>query len=97
MGMTVDKAGHHDSASRVNLDSPARAMAILHADRGPLTLGDTPWPDWSADRGAEGTFVPRGAPLATAFADAPTAGEAQRLAAVRLAELEDLIYENAKS
>lgn len=76
---------------------PARAMAILHADRGPLTLGNTPWPDWSADRGAEGTFVPRGAPLATAFADAPTAGEAQRLAAVRLAELEDLIYENAKS
>jgi len=76
---------------------PARAMAILHADRGPLTLGDIPWPDWSADRGTPGTFVPRGAPLATAFADAPTADEAQRLAAVRLAELEDLIYEHAKS
>jgi uncharacterized protein len=75
----------------------ARAMAILHADRGPLTLGDMPWPDWSADRGAQGTFVPRGAPLATALADAPTADEAQRLAAVRLAELEDLIYEHAKS
>jgi predicted ATP-grasp superfamily ATP-dependent carboligase len=76
---------------------PARAMAILHADRGPLTFGDTPWPSWSADRGRPGTFVPQGAPLATAFADAPTADEAQRLAAVRLAELEDLIYENAKS
>jgi uncharacterized protein len=76
---------------------PARAMAILHADRGPLTFGDTPWPDWSADRGTLGTFVPRGAPLATAFADAPTADEAQRLAAVRLAELEDLIYEHTKS
>jgi predicted ATP-grasp superfamily ATP-dependent carboligase len=76
---------------------PARAMAILHADRGPLTFGDTPWPSWSADRGAQGAFVPQGAPLATAFADAPTADEAQRLAAVRLAELEDLIYEHAES
>jgi predicted ATP-grasp superfamily ATP-dependent carboligase len=72
-------------------------MAILHADRGPLTLGDIPWPDWSADRGTPGTFVPRGAPLATALADAPTADEAQRLAAVRLAEFEDLIYGHSKS
>jgi predicted ATP-grasp superfamily ATP-dependent carboligase len=76
---------------------PARAMAILHADRGPLTVGDIRWPSWSADRGAQGAFVPQGAPLATAFADAPTADEAQRLAAVRLAELEDLIYEHAES
>ena len=83
--------------SQVRSDRPARAMAILHADRGPLTFGDIPWPNWSADRGAQGAFVPQGAPLATAFADAPTADEAQRLAAVRLAELEDLIYEHAKS
>ncbi len=72
-------------------------MAILHADRGPVTLGETPWPDWSADRGSPGTFVPRGAPLATAFAEAATADAAEALARIRLAELEDLIYGHAKS
>jgi predicted ATP-grasp superfamily ATP-dependent carboligase len=74
----------------------ARAMAILHADRGALTLGATPWPAWSADRGAAGTVIPKGAPLASAFADAASADEAQRLALARLAELEDLIYEHAQ-
>jgi predicted ATP-grasp superfamily ATP-dependent carboligase len=75
----------------------ARAMAILHADRGPLTLGETPWPAWSADRGAPGTFVPRGAPLASVFADAPTADAAEALARSRLADLEEVLYEHAKS
>jgi predicted ATP-grasp superfamily ATP-dependent carboligase len=75
----------------------ARAMAILHADRGPLTLAETPWPKWSADRGPPGTFIPQNAPLASVFADADTADEAERLARARLAELEDLIYEHAKS
>jgi predicted ATP-grasp superfamily ATP-dependent carboligase len=75
----------------------ARAMAILHADRRALTLGATPWPDWSADRGPPGTYVPVGAPLASVFAEAETADEAQRLALARLAELEDLLYEHAKS
>ncbi len=76
---------------------PARAAAILHADRDPVTLGETPWPEWSADRGTPGTFVPKGAPLATAFAEAATADAAEALARARLAELEDLIYEHAKS
>ncbi len=75
----------------------AKAIAILHADRGPITLGQTPWPNWSADRGAPGTFGPRGAPLATAFAEASTADAAEALARTRLAELEDLIYGHAKS
>jgi predicted ATP-grasp superfamily ATP-dependent carboligase len=75
----------------------ARAIAIAHADRGPLTLGDTPWPDWSADRGAPGTAVPTGAPLATVFAEAPTADAAEALARTRLADLQDLIYGHAKS
>jgi predicted ATP-grasp superfamily ATP-dependent carboligase len=77
--------------------SSARAMAILHADRGALTLGETPWPKWSADRGPSGTFIPKNAPLASVFAEAATADEAQRLAQVRLAELEDLIYEHTQS
>ncbi|RUP10601.1 ATP-grasp domain-containing protein [Hyphomicrobium sp.] len=73
------------------------AAAILHADRGSITLGEIPWPDWSADRGPPGTFIPAGAPLATVFAEAPTADAAEALARKRLAELEDLIYGHAKS
>ena len=75
----------------------AKAMAILHADRAPVILNEIPWPDWSADRGAPGTFIPLGAPLATALAEAPTADAAEALARKRLAELEDLIYGHAKS
>lgn len=85
------------AATKPNEPSTAKAMAILHADRAPLTLGETPWPAWSADRGTPGTFVPLGAPLATAFAEAPTADAAEALARERLAELEDLIYGHAKS
>ncbi len=81
--------------SRVDEAAPAKAMAILHADRAPITLGETPWPDWSADRGTPGTFVPQGAPLATAFATGPTPDAAEALARTRLAELEDLIYGHA--
>jgi len=75
----------------------ARAMAILHADRGALTLGPTPWPIWSADRGPPGTYIPQGAPLASVFADAENADAAEALARARLAELEDLIYEHTQS
>jgi predicted ATP-grasp superfamily ATP-dependent carboligase len=75
----------------------ARAMAILHADRGPLTLGSTPWPAWSADRGQPGTGIPKGAPIASVFADAASADAAEALARARLAELEDLIYEHTQS
>jgi uncharacterized protein len=75
----------------------ARAIAILHADRGAITLGDVPWPDWSADRGAPHTFVPGGAPLASAVAAADTADAAEALVRERLAELEDLIYGHAQS
>ena len=75
----------------------ARAMAILHADRGSLTLGSTPWPAWSADRGQPGTYIPKGAPIASVFADAASADAAEALARTRLAELEDLIYEHTQS
>lgn len=75
----------------------AKAAAILHADRGPITLGHVDWPEWSADRGAPGTQVPQGEPLATVFASAETPDAAQALARARLAELESLIYESTKS
>lgn len=74
----------------------ARAAVILHADRGPLTLGNYDWPDWSADRGRPGTHVPSGAPLATVFADAATPDAAVLLARTRLAALESLLYERSK-
>ncbi len=71
----------------------AKAAAILHADRGALTLGEVDWPAWAADRGAPGTHVPLCAPLATVFAEAGTADAAVALAHQRLAALSDLIYE----
>lgn len=85
------------SSDRPEPPQTARAMAILHADRGSLTLGMTPWPLWSADRGPPGTFIPRGAPLASVLAEAATADAAVALARARLAELEDLIYEHTQS
>ncbi|NOT71668.1 MAG: ATP-grasp domain-containing protein [Hyphomicrobium sp.] len=75
----------------------AKAAAILHAGRGALTLGPTNWPEWTADRGAPGTHVPAGAPLATVFGEAETPDAAVALARARLAELESLIYESTKS
>ncbi len=75
----------------------SRAAAILHADRGPLTLGKFDWPEWTADQGAPGTHVPLHAPLATILAEAATPDAAEALARARLAELETLIYETSKS
>ena len=83
------------SSSHWPVTALPKAMAILHADRGALVLGEPPWPNWSADRGASGTVVPKGAPLASVLADGPTADAAEALARQRLAELEDLIYEHA--
>lgn len=77
-------------------DHLAKAAAILHADKGQVTLGAMAWPDWAADRGAPGTRVALGQPLATVFADGPTADAAEALARARLVELESLIYETAK-
>ncbi len=70
----------------------SKAAAILHADRGAITLGQFDWPVWAADRGAPGTTIPLGAPVATVFADAETPDAAEALARGRLAELESLIY-----
>ena len=75
----------------------SKAAAILHADRGAVTLGQFDWPEWTADRGAPGTSIPLGAPVATVFADAETPDAAEALARARLAELESLIYEASKS
>lgn len=73
-------------------DRTIRAAAILHADKGPLTVGAVAWPDWSADRPPAGARVAEGEPLATAFAEADSSATAQRIVRARLAELETLIY-----
>ena len=54
-------AAAHDASGRSRPAPAARAMAILYADRGPLTVGRHTWPDWTADRAAPGTSYPRGA------------------------------------
>ncbi len=70
----------------------ARAAAVLHADRGLTTIGALKWPDWSADRPAAGTEIAAGDPIATVFASAATAEDAERLVRARLTELENLVY-----
>jgi predicted ATP-grasp superfamily ATP-dependent carboligase len=70
----------------------ARAAAVLHADRGDISVGNISWPEWSADRPSSGTHIPHGSPLATAFATADTSYAAEKLVRSRLAELESLIY-----
>ena len=69
-----------------------KAAHLVHADRGGITLGAVPWPEWSADRGAPGTIVPVGAALATVFAEAETPEAAVALARTRLVHLSNLIY-----
>lgn len=74
-----------------------KAAAIVHADRGAVELGKFDWPEWAADRGRIGSLVPSGAPLATVMAEAPTADAARALSLARLAELQDLIYEQSRT
>ena len=84
------------SQSRFVHAGRARAMAILHADRGPLTLGATPWPAWSADRGAPGTAFRRARPSPPSSQMRHRRMRRSASPLARLAELEDLIYEHAQ-
>lgn len=73
-----------------------RASTILYADKGPLRVGDVAWPDWSADRPAAGTTIPRHRPIATVFASGPTADEARNICSRRLDELTEMLYGRAQ-
>jgi predicted ATP-grasp superfamily ATP-dependent carboligase len=77
--------------------SGCRAAAILYADRGPLVIGEAPWPDWTADRPAPGTRIPRYRPIATVFASAPTPDAALGSSRQRLADLGDMLYAQARN
>jgi uncharacterized protein len=65
-------------------DAPARAMAILYADRALTAPPVEAWPDWIADRPMAGVVIPQGAPMCTVMADAPSMDGARALARNRL-------------
>lgn len=73
----------------------ARAVSILYADRGPLTVGEVAWPDWAADRPAPGTTIGRGQPLATVMAEGDDLDTVQASCVQRLGALETLLYDHS--
>ena len=68
---------------------------MLYADPRPLTVGAVPWPEWTADRPAPGTRVPRYRPIATVFAAAETPEAAFDSCRRRLDELAEMLYAQA--
>jgi predicted ATP-grasp superfamily ATP-dependent carboligase len=65
----------------------AAAAAFVYA-RADITLPPVfPWPLWTADRQAPGSFVPEGAPLCTVLAEAADAAAAERLVRRRAADI----------
>lgn len=74
-----------------------RAASILYADRGPLLVGESAWPRWTADRPAAGTHIPRYRPIATVFSSAATPDAALGSARQRLDELGDMLYAQARN
>jgi uncharacterized protein len=75
----------------------ARAAAILYADRGALHAAAMDWPEWTADRPAPATRIPRYRPIATVFASAPSADAALGNCRQRLDELGDMLYAQARN
>lgn len=73
----------------------ARAVSVLYADHGAVSVGDVAWPDWSADRPASGTTIGRGQPLATVMAEGDDLDTVQALCVQRLGALETLLYDHS--
>ena len=73
-------------------DPPARAAAILYADRGPLTIGSITWPAWLADRPMPGTRVETRQPLASVTAERATPAAAECLCHERVEAAADMLY-----
>lgn len=77
--------------------SPApRAAAYLYADRGPVTVGEVPWPEWTADRPSPGTVIEHHHPLATVIVQGDDAISVETECRGRLAQLEQMLYESKK-
>jgi predicted ATP-grasp superfamily ATP-dependent carboligase len=65
----------------------ATALVILSAPHDLTVPGGITWPDWTADRPAQGTLVRRGHPICTILAQAAAMGEARALVAARAVEV----------
>lgn len=63
------------------------ASAILYARRAIAAMPPLDWPDWAADRPANGSRVKAGGPLCTVFARASTAAQARALVDARSEKL----------
>lgn len=70
------------------------AASYLYADRGPITVPDIDWPDWTADRPATGAAIAAHQPLATVLAAGETPAGAETLCRERLAVLADMLYQS---
>jgi len=74
----------------------AKACSVLYADQGPLYVQIETWPDWTTDRPHKNARVAPGQPLASVYAEAQSAQEAEKLCLARLASLEKMLYDSSK-
>lgn len=77
---------------RARDSAPARASAVLYADRGPLTIRAIDWPPWMSDRPSAGTTILFRQPLTTIAAEAATAAAAEALCRERLEIAARMLY-----
>ena len=78
-------------------DPPAaRSAAYLYADRGPLVVNRTEWPEWVMDRPPPGTRIAARNPLLTVAAEAQTPDAAEHLCAERLGQMQTMLYDSAE-
>ena len=68
-----------------------RAAAYVYADRGPLTVAGTEWPEWVSDRPAAGAEIETGGPVATVHAEAATPLQAAEKCHQRITELQAVL------
>ena len=72
-------------------ERPARAYAIVYAQRVVRVPDDADFPSWCGDLPMGGTTIPAGAPVLSVFAEAQTASIAQRLLQAREREAQLLL------
>ena len=78
-------------------DPPAaRSVAYLYADRGPLAVNQTEWPEWVMDRPPPGTRIAARNPILTVAAEAQTPDAAEHMCAERLGQMQTMLYDSAK-
>jgi predicted ATP-grasp superfamily ATP-dependent carboligase len=74
----------------------ARAAAYLYADRGPLTVSPTDWPDWVSDRPSGPCRIRKYQPVCTVITEAETPELAEASCRERLGLVADMLYEKKK-